>query len=159
MRTIGSPFYPEIATPFMGNCPRGNDAMAPGAPLALPAPPFARFGSQLAPKLLNRGLFRAGGVILAAVLSLAVLEGRGAEPPRTLAVRQDECAKLLGKIKVIEDELVTIHERKPPFDKMDQAEINTNTTYRENQIKIQKSRRYALGCPGAEPVTFGSSRG
>jgi hypothetical protein len=109
--------------------------------------------------LVNRCRFLGGNVILVAVLSIAVFKGAGAGPSRALVPRQDECAKLLEKIKEIERELDTIRERKPPFDKMDQAEINTNTTYRENQIKIQKSRRYALGCPGAEPVTFGSSPG
>ena len=37
---------------------------------------------------------------------------------------------------------------------MDQEEINTNIAYRNKEIKLQKARRYALGCPGAEPVTF-----
>ncbi len=96
-------------------------------------------------------------MILAAFLSLVVLGGAGAEPPRTPAARQDECTKLLVKIKAIEDELDTIRERKPPFDKMDQAEIDDNIAYRNKEINLHKSRRYALGCPGAEPVILGGS--
>ena len=154
MRAIGLSSYRETTSPLMGGRPHGNDTMAAGAP---PGPPFTRFGSRRAGKLVNRGLFRAWGVILAAGLSFAVFEGAGAETPRTLAVRQDECTKLLDKIKAIEDELVTIRERKPPFDKMDQAEIDYNIAYRNKEIKLLKARRYALSCPGAEPVTLGDS--
>ena len=157
MRAVGSSSYRETATPFMGNCPLGNDAMAPGALLAPPGPQFTRFGGQLVGKPANRGLFRTWGMIMAAVLLLAVLEGAGAEPPRTLATRPDECTELLGKIKAIEDELVTIQERKPPFDKMDQKEIDDNIAYRKKEITLFKSRRYALGCPGAELVILGDT--
>ncbi|MHB8053806.1 MAG: hypothetical protein ACYDH3_00930 [Candidatus Aminicenantales bacterium] len=103
---------------------------------------------------MNRSRFYAWGMLPAVVLSLAVFMGLAAEPSKTPAIPQDECTKLLDKIKAIEEELVTIREHKPPFDKMDQAEINDNIAYRIKEINLHKSRRYALGCPGAEAVVL-----
>jgi hypothetical protein len=101
-------------------------------------------------------MFIVWGAILVSGLSFAVLADGGDEASTTIITQQDECAKLLEKIRTIEEELVKIRERKPPFDKMDRAEIDDNIAYRNKEINLCKSRRYALGCPGAERVVLDS---
>lgn len=103
---------------------------------------------------LNRSLICGLGLVLSAGLSFAVMRGASPDPSRARATRQDECATLLDKIKAVERELADIQERKPPFDKMSKEEIADNIAYREKEVKRCKSRRYALGCPGAEAVVF-----
>ncbi len=113
----------------------------------------------------ERRIFKAieigwvGAFCLVLVSALWAGRSAGAVPKAFRAdVRQDdECAKLLAKIKAVEDEIVSINARRPPFDKMDQEEINSNISYRLREINTLKSRRFALGCPGAERVVQGDA--